>query len=60
VSWPNTFVPHGPAATSIDHFLTFSSWKLMVFGLVLILMVRLRPEGLLPSRRVQHELHGEG
>jgi len=32
----------------------------MIFGLVLILVVRFRPEGLLPSRRVQHELHGEG
>ena len=37
--------------------LTFSNWKLMIFGLALIIVVRFRPEGLLPSRRVQHELH---
>jgi branched-chain amino acid transport system permease protein len=26
--------------------LTFSNWKLMIFGLALILMMRFRPEGL--------------
>ncbi len=36
-------------------FLTFSNWRLMIFGLALILMMRLRPEGLLPSKRVQLE-----
>ena len=38
-------------------FLTFSNWRLMIFGLALILMMRLRPEGLWPSERVRHELH---
>jgi len=38
-------------------WLTFSNWKLMIFGLALILMMRFRPEGLLPSKRVQQELH---
>lgn len=38
-------------------FLTFSNWRLMIFGLALILMMRLRPEGLLPSKRVQLEFH---
>jgi branched-chain amino acid transport system permease protein len=37
--------------------LTFSNWKLMIFGLALILMMRFRPEGLLPSSRVKRELH---
>lgn len=37
--------------------LRFSSWRLMIFGLALILMMRFRPEGLLPARRVQLELH---
>jgi branched-chain amino acid transport system permease protein len=32
---------------------------LIIFGLVLILMMRFRPEGLLPARRIQHELHPE-
>lgn len=38
-------------------FLTFSSYRLMIFGLALILVMRFRPEGLLPSRRVKAELH---
>lgn len=38
---------------------TFSGWRLMVFGLVLILVMRFRPEGLLPSDRVRDEMHGE-
>jgi branched-chain amino acid transport system permease protein len=33
------------------------NWKYMVFGLALILMMRFRPEGLLPSRQVKAELH---
>ncbi len=41
-------------------YLTFSNWKLMIFGLALILMMRFRPEGLLPSRQVEAELHSEG
>jgi branched-chain amino acid transport system permease protein len=38
-------------------FLTFSSYRLMVFGLALILVMRFRPEGLLPAKRVKAELH---
>jgi branched-chain amino acid transport system permease protein len=33
------------------------SWRLMVFGLSLILMMRFRPEGLLPAQRTRLELH---
>ena len=40
-----------------QRLLTFSNWKLLIFGLSLILMMRYRPEGLLPSRSVQLELH---
>ena len=36
--------------------LQISRWNLMLFGLALVLTMRLRPEGLLPSQRVQHEL----
>lgn len=36
---------------------TFTGWRLFVFGLVLILVMRFRPEGLLPSDRVREELH---
>jgi branched-chain amino acid transport system permease protein len=32
-------------------YLRFSGWRLAVFGLALILVMRFRPEGLLPARR---------
>jgi branched-chain amino acid transport system permease protein len=35
------------------------NWKYMLFGLALILMMRFRPEGLLPSKQLQAELHHE-
>jgi branched-chain amino acid transport system permease protein len=35
---------------------TFSGWRLAVFGLVLILVMRFRPEGLLPDDRAKQEL----
>lgn len=35
------------------------NWKYLLFGLALILMMRFRPEGLLPSRQVKAELHPE-
>jgi branched-chain amino acid transport system permease protein len=36
-----------------------SAWRLMIFGIVLILMMRFRPEGLLPEERRKRELHPE-
>jgi branched-chain amino acid transport system permease protein len=36
-----------------------SAWRLMIFGVVLILMMRFRPEGLLPEERRKRELHPE-
>lgn len=38
-------------------YLTFTGWRLALFGLALILMMRFRPEGIVPSSRVKHELH---
>ncbi len=38
-------------------YLKVSGWRLFVFGAALILMMRYRPEGLLPGTRQQHELH---
>jgi branched-chain amino acid transport system permease protein len=35
---------------------TFSGWRLIVFGLVLIIVMRVRPQGLLPNDRVSDEL----
>ncbi len=41
-----------------DNVLTApGNWKFMLYGLALILMMRLRPEGLLPAKEVQAELH---
>ncbi len=40
-------------------YLKVSGWRLSVFGLALILMMRFRPEGILPGKRMQHELHPE-
>ena len=37
--------PHGSI------FLSFSNWRLMIFGITLILIVRFRPDGLFPSKR---------
>jgi branched-chain amino acid transport system permease protein len=36
-----------------------SDYRLMIFGLLLILMMRFRPEGLIPSQRRQLEFHEE-
>lgn len=35
---------------------TFTGWRLAVFGLVLILVMRFRPAGLLPTDRVREEM----
>jgi branched-chain amino acid transport system permease protein len=34
-----------------------NNWKYLVFGVALILMMRLKPEGLLPARDVREQLH---
>jgi branched-chain amino acid transport system permease protein len=42
-----------------NSLLKVSGWRLIIFGLALILMMRFRPEGLLPEARHQRELHPE-
>jgi branched-chain amino acid transport system permease protein len=37
------------------NYLKFSNWKLMIFGLALILMMRFRPHGILPERRATED-----
>ena len=39
--------------------MTPSNWRWIVFGAALVLMMRYRPEGIFPSRRIQLELHEE-
>lgn len=36
-----------------------SDYRLLIFGVLLVLMMRFRPEGLIPSRRRQLEFHDE-
>ena len=43
---------------NLDGFL-LSDYKFMLYGLALILMMRFRPEGILPESRVAHEMHPE-
>jgi branched-chain amino acid transport system permease protein len=45
--------------TSGNVLLTFSNWRWLIFGMALVLMMRLRPEGLWPSERMRAELHEE-
>ncbi|REK07478.1 MAG: branched-chain amino acid ABC transporter permease [Planctomycetota bacterium] len=51
------FIQASGISSGDNRFLTFSNWKLMIFGLALILMMRFRPEGLLPSRQIEAEMH---
>jgi len=44
-------------ASSTNVFLTPTNWKYLIFGLALVLMMRFRPEGILPSSRIKEELH---
>ena len=43
--------------SSSNVFAAPGNWKYMLYGLALILMMRFRPEGLLPSKQVRAELH---
>lgn len=45
--------------SSTNVFTSPGNWKYLAYGLALVLMMRFRPEGLLPSRRVKAELHHE-
>ena len=42
-----------------EKFRFFSEYRLITFGLVLILVMRFRPEGLVPSKRRQLEFHSD-
>ena len=55
--WLTKQFAHGGAAPS-NILLNFNNWKWLLFGLALVLMMRFRPEGLWPSRRVREELRG--
>jgi branched-chain amino acid transport system permease protein len=39
-----------------ERFREFSEWRFLVFGLALVIVMLLRPQGLIPSRRRAREL----
>lgn len=55
--WVDEHLQQIVPAGRIGEILKLNNWRYMIFGLSLVLMMRLRPEGLLPSERVQRELH---
>ncbi|OHB77157.1 MAG: hypothetical protein A2Z34_08630 [Planctomycetes bacterium RBG_16_59_8] len=57
----STFMAREGLSSSANVFSSPTNWKYMIYGLALIVMMRFKPEGFLPSRRVNAELHrGEG
>ncbi len=50
----------GAVGDSDNVFLSLTNWRLMIFGVALILMMRFRPEGLWPSERMKEEMHDAG
>jgi branched-chain amino acid transport system permease protein len=55
--WADAWIQQMNVNPSGSSLLSFSGWRLAVFGLALILVMRYRPEGLVPSRRMAAELH---
>jgi|688.fasta_scaffold129897_3 branched-chain amino acid transport system permease protein len=57
--WADAWIQQLDVNPSGSSLLSFSGWRLAIFGLALILVMRFRPEGLVPSRRLAAELHEE-
>ena len=60
--WADSWIQQMNINPTGSSLLSFSGWRLAVFGLALVLVMRFRPEGLVPSRRMAaelRELHGE-
>jgi branched-chain amino acid transport system permease protein len=55
--WADAWIQELNVNPSGSSLLSFSGWRLAVFGVALILVMRFRPEGLVPSRRLAAELH---
>lgn len=49
----------GPLTVDLSTF-NFLNYQYLLYGLALVLMMLIRPEGLFPSRRRRRELHAEG
>jgi branched-chain amino acid transport system permease protein len=52
----------GPALVVVlpEKLRFFQEKRILIFGVALILMMRFRPEGIVPNRRRQREFHEEG
>ena len=57
--WADAAIQQWNINPSGSSLLSFSGWRLAIFGLALVLVMRYRPEGLVPSRRMAAELHKE-
>jgi len=54
--WADSWIQQLEVNPSGSSLLSFSGWRLAIFGLALVLVMRFRPEGLIPSRRLAAEL----
>ena len=55
--WADSLIQQMNINPTGSSLLSFSGWRLAIFGLALVLVMRYRPEGLVPSRRLAAELH---
>jgi branched-chain amino acid transport system permease protein len=55
--WADATIQQWDINPTGSSLLSFSGWRLAIFGLALILVMRYRPAGLVPSRRMAAELH---
>lgn len=55
--WADSCIQQLDINPSGSSLLSFSGWRLAIFGAALVLVMRYRPEGLVPSRRLAAELH---
>ena len=55
--WADSWIQQMNINPTGSSLLSFSGWRLAIFGLALVLVMRYRPEGLVPSRRLAAELH---
>jgi branched-chain amino acid transport system permease protein len=55
--WADSWIQQLDINPTGSSLLSFSGWRLAIFGAALVLVMRYRPEGLVPSRRLAAELH---
>jgi branched-chain amino acid transport system permease protein len=54
--WADSWIQQLDINPTGSSLLSFSGWRLAIFGLALVLVMRYRPAGLVPSRRLAAEL----